>query len=121
MNIAEARLGVLGAILDLAAFERDDSLTLIDERSEELAAPLRPTLEEWAAVEATHAPYFASLYPDQFDPAITLEAFVAGYCERSGITPARLLELGREARRCYCAEDGCEGWRMASTSEESSR
>ena len=62
-RVAAARLRVLAAILDLATTERDDSLTEIDIRTDDLAAPLRPTSAEWRAAEEL-ATAFRTAYPD---------------------------------------------------------
>jgi hypothetical protein len=38
------------------------------------------------------------------------DEFEAAYAARSGLTVARLRELGRVVMRCQCGQDGCEGW-----------
>lgn len=41
---------------------------------------------------------------------MTADEFEAAYAERSGITVARLRELGRIVAPCECGDDTCEGW-----------
>ncbi|WNM65733.1 hypothetical protein SEA_VULPECULA_61 [Arthrobacter phage Vulpecula] len=38
--------------------------------------------------------------------------FLAGYAERSGTTPAALLEAGRVVVPCTCDFEGCRGWKL---------
>lgn len=38
--------------------------------------------------------------------------FLAGYAERSGTTPAALLEAGRVVVACSCGWALCEGWAL---------
>jgi hypothetical protein len=41
------------------------------------------------------------------------EQFIAGYCERSGVTWEELSKT-QIAERCDCGEEGCAGWAMVS-------
>lgn len=45
---------------------------------------------------------------------MTAEEFEAAYARRSGITVARLRELGRIVVPCRCGEEDCEGWASVS-------
>lgn len=45
--------------------------------------------------------------------AVTAEEFLAGYAERSGVTPQQLLDMGRQVAPCDCDYDRCEGWQLA--------
>lgn len=51
-------------------------------------------------------------------PVLTRDAFIAGYCERSGITPEKLSALGQVAVPCSCGEPGCCGWAMVENTPE---
>lgn len=66
LSEAEARLRVLGALLDLATAERDDSLTEIELLSRQYARSLWPraTDAEWLEAER-FAPYFTKVYPPE--------------------------------------------------------
>lgn len=44
---------------------------------------------------------------------MTKEDFIAGYCERSGVTWNELSQF-EVALPCACGEDGCNGWAMVS-------
>ena len=48
---------------------------------------------------------------------MTREEFIAGYCERSGVT-WEWLSTSRNARPCNCREEGCDGWAMVSNDPE---
>ena len=52
---------------------------------------------------------------------MTVEEFEEGYAHRSGITVARLHELGEGAVPCQCGEEGCEGWQMVNKAAWESR
>jgi hypothetical protein len=41
---------------------------------------------------------------------MTADEFEAAYAQRSGITVARLRELGRVVKPCDCGDAVCEGW-----------
>ncbi len=43
---------------------------------------------------------------------MTKGEFEQGYAQRSGITVARLHELGRYAVPCDCGHEDCKGWQM---------
>ena len=45
---------------------------------------------------------------------MTLAEFEQGYAERSGMTVAKLHELGQHGEPCDCGEEGCHGWKMVS-------
>lgn len=49
---------------------------------------------------------------------MTKEEFIAGYCERSGLT-WEYLSRHKVALPCACGEDGCDGWAMISNNEDS--
>lgn len=56
--------------------------------------------------------------PDLERAAVTAEEFLAGYAERSGVTPQQLLDLGRRVAPCECDYDRCEGWQLAYTNDD---
>jgi hypothetical protein len=45
---------------------------------------------------------------------MTAHEFEAMYAANSGLTVARLRELGRVVRPCACGQDGCAGWQSIS-------
>ena len=48
---------------------------------------------------------------------MTKDEFEEQYAERSGLTVARLQELGRGAVPCHCEYSECEGWQMVNLKE----
>lgn len=49
---------------------------------------------------------------------MTKEEFIAGYCERSGVT-WKYLSQRKVALPCECDSDLCEGWAMVSNNPAS--
>jgi hypothetical protein len=47
---------------------------------------------------------------------MTRDEFIAGYCERSGVTWDELSEY-LVALQCACGDESCEGWAMVSNNE----
>jgi len=45
---------------------------------------------------------------------MTAEEFLAGYAERSRMTPEALLGHGRVVATCHCDEEGCDGFQLIS-------
>jgi hypothetical protein len=48
---------------------------------------------------------------------MTRDEFIAGYCERSGVT-WEWLSQRRTAIPCDCGEPECEGWQMGYIEDE---
>lgn len=48
---------------------------------------------------------------------MTKEEFEHGYATRSGVSVARLHQLGRCAVPCDCGDEMCDGWQMLTRDE----
>lgn len=56
----------------------------------------------------------ANSSPEAFRWRIEPEDFERDYAQRSGISVARLRELGRIVAPCLCGHDYCPGWQSIS-------
>ena len=48
---------------------------------------------------------------------MTADEFEAAYAARSGLTVARLRELGRVVKPCDCGDEICDGWQSVNAAD----